>query len=87
VAELLARRLGANGPAHGVPYGAEAGQYAAAGVATVICGPGSIEQAHQPNEFIAASQVSECDTFLARLGEWAAEVRLAPVATAPQGGG
>jgi acetylornithine deacetylase len=78
MAELLARRLGADGPARGVPYGAEAGQYAAAGVPTVICGPGSIEQAHQPNEFIAKSQLAACDAFLARLGEWASEVRLAP---------
>lgn len=54
-----------------MPYGAEAGQYAAAGVSTVICGPGSVEQAHQPNEFISASQVAACDRFLARLGEWA----------------
>jgi acetylornithine deacetylase len=78
MAELLARRLGADGHARGVPYGAEAGQYAAAGVPTVICGPGNIEQAHQPNEFIAKSQLAACDLFLARLGEWASEVRLAP---------
>jgi acetylornithine deacetylase len=62
--------LGAVGESRGVPYGAEAGQYAAAGIATVICGPGSIEQAHQPNEFISPSQVVACDRFLARLGEW-----------------
>jgi acetylornithine deacetylase len=78
MAELLALRLGADGHARGVPYGAEAGQYAAAGVPTVICGPGNIEQAHQPNEFIAKSQLAACDLFLARLGEWASEVRLAP---------
>jgi acetylornithine deacetylase len=71
VAERLAWHLGAEGAAHGVPYGAEAGHYAAAGVASVICGPGSIEQAHQPNEFIAATQIVACDRFLARLGDWA----------------
>jgi acetylornithine deacetylase len=75
-AERLARRLGAAGDAQAVPYGAEAGQYAAAGVATVICGPGSIEQAHQANEFIAASQIAACDGFLSRLGELAREVQL-----------
>ena len=69
-AERLARQLGAVGEARGVPYGAEAGQYAAAGIATVICGPGSIEQAHQPNEFISPSQIVACDGFLARLGDW-----------------
>jgi len=68
-AELLARRLGAEGDAQAVPYGAEAGQYAAAGVSTVICGPASIEQAHQANEFIAAAQVVACDRFLSRLFE------------------
>lgn len=73
IAERLARCLGAEGEARGVPYGAEAGQYAAAGVATVICGPGSIEQAHQPDEFISTSQVAACDRFLARLGEWASQ--------------
>ena len=76
VAELLVQRLGALGSAQAVPYGAEAGQYAAAGIASIICGPGSIEQAHQPNEFIAASQLAACDAFLARLGEWASEVKL-----------
>jgi len=70
VAERLARQLGAVGEARGVPYGAEAGQYAAASIATVICGPGSIEQAHQPNEFISPSQVVACDRFLGKLGEW-----------------
>jgi len=74
IAEQLAWRLGARGDAHGVPYGAEAGQYAASGVATVICGPGSIEQAHQPNEFVSVEQVAACDRFMAQLGEWASGV-------------
>ncbi|HYQ04410.1 MAG TPA: acetylornithine deacetylase [Polyangiaceae bacterium] len=75
IAERLARGWGAQGEARGVPYGAEAGQYAAAGVATLICGPGSIEQAHQPNEYVAMSQLAVCDRFLARLGEWAREAQ------------
>jgi len=75
LAERLACSWGAVSPARGVPYGAEAGQYAAAGMSVVICGPGSIEQAHQPNEFVATSQVADCDRFLARLGEWAREAR------------
>ncbi|MET0794540.1 MAG: acetylornithine deacetylase [Polyangiaceae bacterium] len=76
VAERLVRRLGAVGKARAVPYGAEAGQYAEAGIATVICGPGSIEQAHRANEFITLSQVHACEAFLRRLGELASEVRL-----------
>jgi acetylornithine deacetylase len=77
LAERLVSAVGAQGQGRGVPYGAEAGQYAQAGVDSVICGPGSIDQAHQPDEFIAISQLQACDGFLARLGEWAAENRLA----------
>ncbi|MES2939241.1 MAG: acetylornithine deacetylase [Pseudomonadota bacterium] len=76
-AELLVRQLGAAGPTEAMPYGAEAGQYADAGIASVICGPGNVEQAHQPNEFIAASQLAECDRLLAQLGRWAVEMQLA----------
>lgn len=54
-----------------VPYGAEAGQFASRGIDTVICGPGSIEQAHQPNEYLSASQLQACDAFMLRLAAWA----------------
>jgi acetylornithine deacetylase len=54
-----------------VPYGAEAGQYAQRGISTVICGPGSIEQAHQPNEFLEISQLHACDAFMRQLAVWA----------------
>ncbi len=49
------------------PYVAEAGQFQGAGFPTVICGPGSIDQAHKPNEFIDLSQVNEGEAFLRRL--------------------
>ncbi|MDE1904588.1 MAG: M20/M25/M40 family metallo-hydrolase, partial [Alphaproteobacteria bacterium] len=39
------------------------------GIPTVICGPGSIEQAHRPDEFIALDQVKQCATFMQRLLE------------------
>jgi acetylornithine deacetylase len=78
LAVLLARRLGATGQPRAVPYSAEAGQYAAAGISTVICGPGSIDQAHQPDEFIAWSELEACDRFIAQLGDWACEVALDP---------
>src|SRR5262249_52238234 len=49
-AEAFARRLtGDNGPARAVSYAAEAGQFQRGGISTVICGPGSIDQAHQPD--------------------------------------
>lgn len=50
-----------------VSYCAEAGQFQEAGFSTVICGPGSIDQAHQPDEFIAISQLAEGAAFLRKL--------------------
>jgi acetylornithine deacetylase len=50
-----------------VSYGTEGGLYQQAGIATVICGPGSIEQAHKPDEFVALDQVRQCEDFLRRL--------------------
>ncbi len=43
-----------------VPFGTEAGLYASLGMSTVICGPGSIEQAHKPDEFLALDQLQSC---------------------------
>ncbi|MCA8908427.1 MAG: acetylornithine deacetylase [Rhodospirillaceae bacterium] len=63
----LARNLsGANATAK-VAYGTEAGLFQAAGIPTVVCGPGSIDQAHKPDEFIALDQIAACETFLRRL--------------------
>lgn len=50
-----------------VPYGTEAGFFQQAGWSTVVCGPGSIEQAHKPDEFIERPQLAECEAFLDRL--------------------
>ncbi|MBU4433948.1 MAG: acetylornithine deacetylase [Alphaproteobacteria bacterium] len=70
VAEAFARRMaGDNGPARVVPYAAEAGQFQGAGFSTVICGPGSIDQAHQPDEFVEISQMQRGAAFMARLVE------------------
>jgi len=69
-AETLARRLaGDNGPARVVPYAAEAGQFQAAGFSTVICGPGSIDQAHQPDEYVERAQMERGAGFMVRLTE------------------
>lgn len=59
---------GANG-AGLVPFGTEAGIFQAIGMQAVICGPGSIEQAHKPDEFIALEQLAEGLRFLERLGD------------------
>lgn len=50
-----------------VDFGTEGGFFAAAGVPTVVCGPGSITVAHKPDEFVEISQLDECDAFLERL--------------------
>ena len=73
VAETFARRLaGDNGPARVVPYAAEAGQFQEAGFSTVICGPGSIDQAHQADEYVDRAQMERGAVFMARLIDWAA---------------
>ena len=56
-----------------VAFGTEGGLFQEAGMSTVVCGPGSIDQAHQPNEFIELSQVEACRDFLRKLSAWAAE--------------
>jgi acetylornithine deacetylase len=72
-AEAFARRLaGDNGPPRVVSYAAEAGQYQRAGFSTVLCGPGSIAQAHQPDEYVEVSQMERGAAFMRRLAEWAA---------------
>ena len=56
---------------YAVPYGTEAGIFRSHGIPTVICGPGDISQAHQPNEFVAKSQMDSCDAFVGKLITWA----------------
>ncbi len=65
-AELAHALTGANGR-KAVSYAAEAGQFQQAGFSTAICGPGSIDQAHQPNEFITLDQVAEGTRFTRNL--------------------
>ncbi|MFO7776763.1 MAG: acetylornithine deacetylase [Nitriliruptoraceae bacterium] len=68
VAEALVRRLtGATGPGGSVPFGTDGGHFQAAGLSTVVCGPGSIEQAHQPDEWIDTEQLAGCDAMLEAL--------------------
>ncbi|REM69400.1 M20/M25/M40 family metallo-hydrolase, partial [Mycobacterium tuberculosis] len=44
-----------------------AGLFKNAGIPTVVCGPGSIEQAHQPDEFVSLEQLARCELFMERL--------------------
>ena len=50
-----------------VSFATEAGHFQRASLPTFVCGPGSIEQAHKPDEFLAESQLVECLNFLARV--------------------
>jgi acetylornithine deacetylase len=63
----LVRQLTGSNSAGFVSYGTEAGLYQDAGIASIVCGPGDIAQAHQPDEWIAVSQLAACDAFLQRL--------------------
>jgi acetylornithine deacetylase len=72
VAVAIARGLGGLWPPADVPFGTEAGFFQQAGIPALVCGPGSIAQAHQPNEWIAASELGAADRFLAGIGAWAA---------------
>ena len=65
----LVQELTGNSEVGKVSYGTEASQFQRAGIPTVVCGPGSIAQAHKPNEFIALEQVEACEKFLRRLME------------------
>lgn len=66
--DLVAGLLGANG-ADVVPFGTEAGLFQNLGMSVVVCGPGSIEQAHKPDEFVTLDQLSACLDLLERLGQ------------------
>ena len=50
-----------------VSYGTEASLFQQAGIPAVVCGPGSIEQAHKPNEYVSLDQLGQCEAFLRRL--------------------
>jgi acetylornithine deacetylase len=66
--KLLMELTGANG-ADLVPFGTEAGLFQSMGMDVVVCGPGSIEQAHKADEFIALDQLSDCLKLLEKLGD------------------
>jgi acetylornithine deacetylase len=63
----LAKALSGGNATGKVAFGTEAGLFDAAGIPTVVCGPGSIDQAHKPDEFVALEQVALCERFMERL--------------------
>jgi acetylornithine deacetylase len=66
-AETLVKRLTRSNATGAVSYGTEAGVFQRHGIPTVVCGPGSIEQAHKPDEWLAVSELEKCLGFLAAL--------------------
>jgi acetylornithine deacetylase len=63
----IVKQLTGSNSAGKVSYGTEGGFYQGAGIATIICGPGHIAQAHQPDEWVAQEQLDSCDAFIRRL--------------------
>ena len=66
-AEALVRQITRQNNTEMVSYGTEAGQFQEAGYSTIICGPGSIKQAHQANEYIDVLQLKKGELFISEL--------------------
>ncbi|HEY2023747.1 acetylornithine deacetylase [Paraburkholderia sp.] len=73
-ARLLARLSGST-EFGTVAFGTEGGLFDQAGIATVVCGPGSMDQGHKPDEFVSVDQLSSCDAMLARLVDYLSDAR------------
>ncbi|NBA97988.1 acetylornithine deacetylase [Pseudomonas sp. R5(2019)] len=69
VAELLAHISGSRDFGT-VAFGTEGGLFNQAGIPTVVCGPGSMDQGHKPDEFVSQAQLDGCDALLERLTNW-----------------
>ena len=64
LAETFVRQITGDNTSHKVSYGTEAGQFQEAGYSALICGPGDIAQAHQPNEYIEVAQFEAGHSFM-----------------------
>ncbi len=64
--EFVMALSGAN-TAEKVSFATEAGLFQNIGIPTVVCGPGSITQAHKPNEYVSVDQMTKCENFMDRL--------------------
>ena len=65
----LVKQLTGSNDTGKVSYGTEGGLYEQAGIPTIVCGPGFIAQAHQPDEWIAEAELAACDAFIRRLAD------------------
>ncbi|MGR3624552.1 acetylornithine deacetylase [Pseudophaeobacter sp.] len=68
-AEALVKQLTGDHISRQAGFGSEAGLFQEAGFSTTICGPGSMDQAHQPDEFISLDQLDHCTAFMRSLSE------------------
>ncbi|PZW63869.1 acetylornithine deacetylase [Pseudomonas sp. URMO17WK12:I1] len=68
-ARLLARLCGSSDFGT-VAFGTEGGLFDGAGIPTVVCGPGSMDQGHKPDEFVSLEQLQGCDALLQRLADY-----------------
>jgi acetylornithine deacetylase len=64
---------GAKLPVTTLPFGSEAGIFERSRIPSIVCGPGSIDQAHRPDEWIACAALDEADRFLSKVGAWASQ--------------
>jgi len=69
--ELIVRQLTGQNQTVGVAFGTEAGLFSEAGIPSIVYGPGHIEQAHKPDEYISTTQLEECSNFIRKLAKWA----------------
>ena len=67
--QALIAALTGDSKRHKVAYATEGGQFTNSGIPTIICGPGSIEQAHKADEYVELIEIEHCDSFLQRLLE------------------
>ena len=65
----LAKTLTETSETRKVGFGTEAGYFQQAGIPTVVCGPGHVDQAHQPDEFVEMEQVALCERFFRNLSQ------------------
>jgi acetylornithine deacetylase/succinyl-diaminopimelate desuccinylase-like protein len=68
LATVVKQVVGSDSPGK-ISYGTEGGFFETAGIPTIICGPGHIAQAHQPDEWIAESELEACDRFIRQLSD------------------
>jgi acetylornithine deacetylase len=66
-AEQLGLRLAGSNRTISVPFATEGGRFQAAGIPTIVCGPGSIDRAHQPDEYITLDELAAGEAFMRRL--------------------